>query len=433
MVVEKSSHKELLRERRERLENVYLNRKPDRVPLSFHPDAVLTARYAGITVAEATANYDAMYRAALKWLDDFNVDGVDTPPFGVFSLALGMPVLPFVIAEFVRNALGGPFSLLLTGSNHVILRDRVSRWPGVELPPNANPQYLGGRFMEVEEYRKLAEDPIGFMSEVVVPRMFEALSKPGSPEAYAALIKLGYDARKFNDVVSRVGLEAMERGWPTFPMGFGYVPLDFLADALRHPTNAMLDLRRHPDRVREALDALMDILLKQMRESILKPEVSEKLFGTRIVLVFFALHLNEMLPPRLFEEFYWPYLKRMLIEAHSLGGIPSVFFEGDFTPFIHYLLELPRGSIFAWFERANLRRVRETLGSHLPMGGGISPSLYLYASRERVFDEVCRLLNDVKEPGGFMFMGAGAPIPGGAEVGNIWAAIEAVRKCGEYR
>ncbi|MEM1645913.1 MAG: hypothetical protein QXL96_08625 [Ignisphaera sp.] len=55
--------------------------------------------------------------------------------------------------------------------------------------------------MEVEEYKILAEDSIGFMSEVIVPRMFEALSKPNSAEAYASLIKLGYDMADFNKVM----------------------------------------------------------------------------------------------------------------------------------------------------------------------------------------------------------------------------------------
>lgn len=427
-----SSYEELFRERKERLEKVYTNRKPDRVPFTFFPDAVLTATYAGVTVAEATRNYDVMYRVGLKWLNDFNVDGVDVPPFGVFNLTLGMPVLPFVVMEYMKDVFLGPFAILLTGNTHAILRDRVSRWPGIELSPNAHPQYIGGKFMEVEEYKKLAEDPIKFMSEIIIPRMFESLRKPSSPEAYSALIRLGQDMKKFNDVMALIGVETSKRGWPLFPMGFGYPPLDFVADALRHPTYTMLDLRRYPEEVKVALESLMPILLKQMKESIIRPEEAEKLFGTKVVQVFFALHMNEMLPPKLFEEFYWPYLKKMFLEAHSLGAIPWVFFEGNFTPFVHYLLELPKGCIFAWFERADLRKVRKILGDHLPIGGGISPSLYLYASKEKTFEEVCKLLNDVKEPGVFMLMGGGAPIPGGAKIENIWAAIEAVKKCGKY-
>lgn len=35
----------------------------------------------------------------------------------------------------------------------------------------------GGKFMEVEGCKELAKDPIAFMSEVVIPRSFESLSK----------------------------------------------------------------------------------------------------------------------------------------------------------------------------------------------------------------------------------------------------------------
>uniref|UniRef100_A0A7C5UTW8 Uncharacterized protein n=1 Tax=Ignisphaera aggregans TaxID=334771 RepID=A0A7C5UTW8_9CREN len=116
----KFNSKQLLKERRDRVEKVYQNKRPDRVPFSFFPDAVLTANYASYTVAEATTNYEVMYKVGLKWLEDFNVDGIDTPPFGLFNLTIGMPVLPFVLMDYIP----GPFTILLTGNTHRILKDR---------------------------------------------------------------------------------------------------------------------------------------------------------------------------------------------------------------------------------------------------------------------------------------------------------------------
>ncbi|MEM2511849.1 MAG: hypothetical protein QXX61_01805, partial [Ignisphaera sp.] len=138
-IFKKKSPEELLRERKDRLEKVYMNKKPDRVPTSFFPDAVLTAKHVGTTVAAATSDYDLMYKIGLIWFDDFNIDGVDTSPFGIFSLTLGMPVLPFVVWEQFTKVYRTPFALMLTGNTHRILRDKVSRWPGVELPPDAHP------------------------------------------------------------------------------------------------------------------------------------------------------------------------------------------------------------------------------------------------------------------------------------------------------
>jgi hypothetical protein len=43
---------------------------------------------------------------------------------------------------------------------------------------------------------------------------------------------------------------------------------------------------------------------------------------------------------------------------------------------------------------------------------GISPAHYIHGTPDKVFSEVCKLLNDVKEPGGFIFAGSGvAGIP----------------------
>jgi len=43
-----------------------MDKKPGRVPFSFFPDAVLTANYTGFSVAEATRNYNVMFKIGLK-------------------------------------------------------------------------------------------------------------------------------------------------------------------------------------------------------------------------------------------------------------------------------------------------------------------------------------------------------------------------------
>jgi hypothetical protein len=45
---------------------------------------------------------------------------------------------------------------------HDILKDRYTKWPGKELSPNAPAQFVGGKFMDVEEYDELAKNPYRF-------------------------------------------------------------------------------------------------------------------------------------------------------------------------------------------------------------------------------------------------------------------------------
>ncbi|MEZ0346440.1 MAG: uroporphyrinogen decarboxylase family protein [Infirmifilum sp.] len=418
---------ELLKERRERVEKALTGGTPDRVPYTVLPAIDLQAGYAGMTVAELCFNWDSWVANAAKWGRDFNVEGMDLLPF--FPPALEGMIFAVAWADYPEWMVPTRF---ITGPFHETLKDKWTRWPGRELPQDFHPQFIGGIFMEPEEYRKLAEDPVEFITGTVFPRAIESLRKPHSPEAAAALMRLGVETKNFNTTMARIGAEAAKLGFPSFYMGYGYAPLDIIGDFLRMPTGVMLDLRRRPDEVLQALEALTPLVNKAIKNSTIPLELSEKLFGTRVVQVFWPLHLNEMLPPKLFEEFYWPSLKETILYAIELGYVPWIFFEGDFTRFLSYLLELPKGKVFAYFEKADLRRAREVLGDHVGIGGGIPVSLLMHGEREKVYEESCRLLNDLKEPGGFIFYGSGVSPGAATKIENIWAQIDAVNKCGRY-
>lgn len=422
-----SSPQDALRLRRERLERAFTGGTPDRVPYTILPAMDLQARYAGMTVAELCFDWDAWVRNAAKWGSDFNVEGMDLLPF--FPPVLEGMIFAVAWADYPEWMTPARF---IAGPFHDALRDKWTRWPGRELPPDFHPQFVGGTFMEAEEYKKLVEDPMEFITGTVFQRALESLRRPYSPEAAAALMKLGVEAKNFNSTMARVGAEAARLGFPSFYMGYGYAPLDLIGDFLRMPTGVMLDLRRRPDEVLQAVEVLTPLVKKAIRNSTIPVEVSEKLFGTKVVQVFWPLHLDEMLPPKLFEEFYWPSLKETIVYAVELGYVPWVFFEGDFTPFLHYLLELPKGRVFAYFEKADLRKAREVLGDHVNIGGGIPVSVLMHGSKEKVFEESCKLIRDVKEPGGFVFYGSGVSPGAATKIENIWAQIEAVNKCGGY-
>lgn len=85
------------------------------------------------------------------------------------------------------------------------------------------------------------------------------------------------------------------------------------------------------------------------------------------------------------------------------------------------------------FEKIDLRKVREVLGDHVVIMGGLSSALLVLGTPEKVYEEACKLLNDVREPGGFIMAGSGvAGIPDETKPENLRALIEAVKKCGTY-
>ncbi|MEM1515572.1 MAG: uroporphyrinogen decarboxylase family protein [Candidatus Bathyarchaeia archaeon] len=145
------------------------------------------------------------------------------------------------------------------------------------------------------------------------------------------------------------------------------------------------------------------------------------------------MHLNEMLPPRLFERYYWPSLKEIVDTLVRKELLPLLFLEGDFTPFIRYLLELPKGKVLVQLEKIDLKKARNILEDHVVLMGCIHPSHYIVGEPEIVKREVKNLLEEVKQAGAFIFVGSSVGgIPDEARPENVKAAIDAVKEYGVY-
>jgi len=340
-------HKEeaeaVFKEKLERLAKTIELKTPDRVPLLFFSCGYALSRY--YRMVEIAFNYERFKDAAIKFVEDFPVDGyiivggVESTPLPI-SLAIvdQYPELTLYLA------VGGGW---ITGPMHDILRDKYTRFPGREVSPDTAMQFYGGKFMEAEEYDKLIENPAEFLLKTLVPRTAENLSDPGSVRYVATLTKLMLEVQKFMNVYTKTITEARARGAPLLVAGYTKVPLDYIADHLRHPTHTLVDLYRYPDKVRKATEAILPLALKYAE--VTTPPQSPLPPLPR--MLFIPLHLNEMLPPKLYGEFYWPHLKKIIVEMYGKGVKTLVFFEGDHSPHVDTILELPKGWGVGYFER----------------------------------------------------------------------------------
>ncbi|MEM2394611.1 MAG: uroporphyrinogen decarboxylase family protein [Candidatus Bathyarchaeia archaeon] len=404
---------DLAKERRERLEAVMNLKEPDRVPLQLHFDYGFIAKWSGITTHELLFDYEKGRQAIIKIVKDFPTDMAPLAMLGTGSL------LGFALRDYMDAA---PFAGALTGPMHDILRDKYTRWPGRELSPNSGSfQFIGGEFLKPDEYDQFIDDSVKFMAEVVVPRAHDALRKPGSPEAMAALIKVGLEGMRYARLVGMMGEDIAKLGYSFggTPTALTSVPLDFIGDFLRTIPGILLDLRRIPDKVKQACDMLMETQHKRLLR-----------LGLRNVGI--PLHLNEYLSPRLYNEFYWPYLKKIIVDFYNVGGRCGVAFEGRHDAYLENLLELPKGWGTAMFEKTDVRKAKRILAGHTCISGGIPPTLLLNATPEKVEEYVRDLLKEMMPGGGFILASSTA-IPAETPVENIRAVMRAVEKYGVYR
>lgn len=412
----------LLKERLERLEKVIRVKEPDRVPLMMAA-CFLPVSYLGTTYEKIAFDYQECKKGAIKVASDFGFD-----MFGCFS---GLEGFIFSLALIESHPDIAPFVRFLTGPMHDILQDKYTKWPGRETSENTYPQFLGGKFMEPEEYGKLIEDPLGFINEVLLPRVCRSLEKPNSAKAYGAMVKLGMDVAKYGAMMQELTVELKNLGFPSFPFAWSYSPLDLIGDFMRHVTDVVVDLHRIPDKVQQATEVLTPLAAKVGVVSGQVPPEVKKFFGTDIVLAFIPLHLNSILSPKLYNDYYWPALKKVIGELIKAGLTPFVFYEGDHTPHLETMRELPKGKTVAYFERADLRKVKEVLGGHTCIMGGIPGSLLAGGTPEKVREHVKSLLEDLKPGGGFALAPAEASSLD-VKPENIKALTDAVKKYGKY-
>ncbi|MCG0276828.1 MAG: hypothetical protein L5655_11880 [Thermosediminibacteraceae bacterium] len=405
------SPEEIAKERLERIEAAVNLEEPDRVPFSGFGGDIIAA-YAGITQEEYCFDYEKTREAIVKFNRDFPCDWT----FAAGFTGVGVPPFTYAFADYpdVSAAIG----MAMYGTIHDILGDKCTRYPGREIDKNCSPQFIGGTYMEPEEYDDLIKDPVKFIAETVLPRICRNMETPR--KAMATMIRLGLEVDKIRTFVETVGKDLAELGYPSIPITLGLAPLDLIGDGLRDEVNLLLDLRRYPDKVKKACEALV--------EPILNAALALKPYG--IKFAFIPLHLNEYLSPRLYNEFYWPYLKEVILGFAKEGIKSLVFFEGWHDAHLESILDLPPGWGIAYFEKTDVRKAKEILKGHTCVMGGVPTSLILSGTPEKIDAYIKELLEEVKPGGGFILAPGVGIAPRETPIENIKALIEAVEKYG---
>jgi len=110
---------------------------------------------------------------------------------------------------------------------------------------------------------------------------------------------------------------------------------------------------------------------------------------------------------------------------------PCPFFEGDYTPRLKYLAELPPGVVAAHFDRTDRKAFKEMCGHNLCFWGDVPGSLMVTGNPGEVKDYVKGLIEDFSDTGGLIIDGANS-ITEEAKPENVMALREAVDEYGVF-
>jgi uroporphyrinogen-III decarboxylase len=109
---------------------------------------------------------------------------------------------------------------------------------------------------------------------------------------------------------------------------------------------------------------------------------------------------------------------------------PCVFFEGDYTSRLEYLLELPKGKVLAQMDTTDMFKAKVVLKGHVCIRGNVPCSLLQIGTVQQVKDYCKRLIDEIGVDGGFIM----SPRSSIDEVKpeNLMAMVEFTREYGVY-
>lgn len=341
-------------ERNQLYMDVRAGKVPKRVPINLNMDGAAALEYAGYDLK--TQQYDIKYLidAMEKAAQDFESDN------------LGVTAVRFV--HFYK----------ILGAKHFVMgTDGFLQHPEIAA-------------MEPKEYDALIAEPYKFLWDSVIPRLYTELDKPW-PLSSAALAK-GFHT--FYSTMGKVGAAknelCLKYGKSNLGGAFAQTdaPFDFIADLLRSFTGMMMDIRRVPDKVEAACEAILPLMIKAGAKG-----TPEKAGGCMI-----PLHMAPYMKEKDFERFYWPTFKKLVEELVKTNTNVSIFLEHDFTRFLDYIRELPAGcQLMAEF--GDPKVFKEKLGDKFILTGFYPLAMLKTGTLDEIQDKAKEII-DILAPGG---------------------------------
>lgn len=378
-----------LRQEREQLYfDLWEGKRPKRVPIEIMANLTYAIEYLGYSLKRELYSPEKCVEAAEKMAELIDSDNLPTMPNNESA------VFRYTKAQFMVPGNDGFFQ-----------------------HPNISP-------MTQEEYPEFSKDPLGFIVKKIQPRVFGILQE--DPEFGQIRINIARNvvAGQFAGQIPRL-LDKYQRSGA---VGVGlliWAPFDFLADYIRSFSNVLLDIRKKPEWVLEACEAILEYELKQV-EMLPNPRPGS------IPTIMLPLHMAPFMKPADFEKFYWPTYKRLVEGIQERGYQANMYCEENWTPHLEALNELPGRCLIA-FETSDPKKIVQQVSTKHIFANGYPTELLKTGSKQQCIDKAKELL-DIMAPGGNYIFAITKPFlrKNDTNMDNVQALVDFVKEYGIY-
>jgi hypothetical protein len=280
--------------------------------------------------------------------------------------------------------------------------------PGRDLPDNVVNQFLEEEIMLPEDYDFVIDNGYNALVARMVKRMYPDRSEEEHKSLQAEAMRRG---KAHTDIWAARGLGRLGAGEGA--------PLAFARFCYyRSLAKFALDVRRMPDKLRAACKACIPDLIANSKKGVETTGIRRtSISGSRASATFIS--------QKQFEQFVWPDFYEIVTKLAE-DDIDTIFhFDTDWTPFLHYFKELPRGrSILQCDGATDIFKAKEVLRDHMAIMGDVPPGMLSLGSPEEVYDYCKKLIEVVGEGGGFI-LSSGCETPFNSKPENVAAMVRA--------
>jgi len=251
-----------------------------------------------------------------------------------------------------------------------------------------------------------------------------ALTSPEVSRAIRTLQKTGREMRKWQSKMMKFNKMMVDMGFPQYFQGAAMPPFDMISHSMRGMSGTMLDMFRQPDKLLEACE-------KILKQTLERPMPAPSKQGNIRMFMTNTRGSDDFLSMKQFDTFYWPTFKRLVLTLIDRGATPCIFFEGNFTSRLEYLLEFPKGKLLARIDTTDIFKAKEILKDHICIQGNVPSSLLQAGTVQDVKDHCKKLIDVIGKDGGFIL----SPRSSTDEVNpeNLKAMIDFTKEYGVYR
>ena len=212
------------------------------------------------------------------------------------------------------------------------------------------------------------------------------------------------------------------------------VPFDQIS-FLRGAVGTATDLYRRPEKLKELSEWFVEYqaVIGKFISAMVNPA---KVPGAERIFFWSGRASATFLSPEVWDEFVYPYVKKVVDSYVKNGFVAYLHWDGDYTPMLETLKDLtkglPKGGIILDVEKTDMIKAKEILGDRMCLYGNLTSSLLIHGSPNDVEKECKKLIDGCAEGGGFI-LGTECETPYNAKMENMKAMVEFTKKYGQYR